>query len=93
MYLNEDARCSQALNCDDTELELMMPKTREEFIEMIAVSYLKLAYNYVEEIEKPIIIMKKMIRKPLKSPKFTSKRSRADPLRQKIRRKSTSTQN
>lgn len=34
---------------------------------MLAESYIKLAFTFVEEVERPIVIMKKMIRKPLKS--------------------------
>jgi hypothetical protein len=33
----------------------------------LAESYIKLAYLFIEEIDKPISLMKKMIRKPLKS--------------------------
>jgi|LakMenEpi07Jul09_1017256.scaffolds.fasta_scaffold42401_1 hypothetical protein len=42
---------------------------------MLAISYVKLAYVFIEEIEKPIAIMKKMIRKPLLSKKKANKLS------------------
>lgn len=34
---------------------------------MMSESYIKVAYMVVEEIEKPYSMMRKMIRKPLKS--------------------------
>lgn len=50
-----------------SELEIdRPPRNEQEFIEILAISYIKLAFIYVEEIEKPISIMKKMIRKSLK---------------------------
>jgi hypothetical protein len=42
---------------------------------MLAISYVKLAYVFIEEIVKPIAIMKKMIRKPLLSKKKANKLS------------------
>lgn len=62
---------------------------QEEFTNLLAVSYLQLAFIYVEEIEKPIRALKKMIGKSLRANKSKSRKSSKSGIK-KIRRKSTS---
>lgn len=78
-YFNSDDRNHSNIQDDFMQVQQSIPQTYTKFVEMLAISYVKLAYVFIEEIEKPIAIMKKMIRKPLiskKKPKKISAKSK-----------------